>query len=127
MQNRILLFLILGLLGCEKTPLNTLESNLEGVWSHHTAEKDLEIITINEIGNGTIEWIVDDKPVKKTKVREWYLDDDILRFGKSGLNGEKYTIDKYPKITWDELVKYYDTIPEGGMYMILDDKYYVRD
>ena len=34
-------------------------------------------------------------------------------------------IDKYPTFTWEELIKYYDTIPAASYYMILDDYYYV--
>ena len=98
---------------------------LEGIWIHHTSEVNYNKIIINADGTGAMEWFVDNKKSRATKVRDWYLDDNFLSFGKAAFNGESYIIDKYPTFTWEELIKYYDTIPATSYYMILDDYYYV--
>lgn len=114
------------MISCEKSALTSVNTDLVGNWRHHSGANDYHEISIDKAGQGTIAWAVADKVVKKTKIREWFLDDDILRFGKTAFNGEQYTINKYPKMTWVTLIKYYDTIAEGKRYIVLDDKYYAE-
>ena len=124
---KILAALVIGflLVGCSKTPLLESTDALEGIWIHYTSEVNYHKIIINADGTGSMEWFVDNKKSRATKVRDWYLDDNFLSFGKAAFNGESYMIDKYPTFTWEELIKYYDTIPATSYYMILDDYYYV--
>jgi hypothetical protein len=119
---------ILGLttiLACEKTPLLEASESMVGNWEHFSGPDDSHRIIINEDGTGYMEWRHDGELTKSTKTRDWYIDDNILALGKAAFNGEQYEIDKYPKYTFDEIIKYYDTIPAGGVYIILDGNYYV--
>ena len=125
MRKLWLILLLIAVSSCKKTPLLEVSDAMVGTWIHHTSENNAHKIMINADGTGSMEWIVDNKVSRATKVRDWYLDDNILSFGKAAFNGESYEITKYPTFTWDEMVKYYDTIPEASYYVILDDVYYV--
>jgi hypothetical protein len=126
MKNLLIFGLLVLLCACKKTPITEASDELVGNWIHYTDEDDSHLIKINEDGSGNMEWRVDGKLSVATKTRDWYLDDNVLSFGKATFNGESYPIDKYPTFEWDEVIKYYDTIPELSYYMILDGLYYVR-
>ncbi len=127
-MNKFLYFAFTFLIiGCSKTPLLESSEAMVGTWIHYTAENDAHRIIINEDGTGSMEWIANGEVSRATKVREWYLDDNILAFGKAAFNGESYEIDKYPTFTWDEIINYYDTIQESSRYIILDDYYYAEE
>lgn len=127
-MNKFLYFAFIFLIvGCSKTPLLESSEAMVGTWIHYTAENDAHRIIINEDGTGSMEWIANGEVSRATKVREWYLDDNILAFGKAAFNGESYEIDKYPTFTWDEIINYYDTIQESSRYIILDDYYYAEE
>jgi hypothetical protein len=125
-KNLLIFGLVVLLFACKKTPITEASDELVGNWIHYTDEDDSHLIKINEDGTGNMEWRVDGKLSVATKMRNWYLDDNVLYFGKATFNGESYLIDKYPTFVWDEVIKYYDTIPELSYYMILDGVYYVR-
>jgi hypothetical protein len=121
------LTLILIFVGCAKTPLLEASESMVGTWIHYSSETIAHRIIIKEDGTGSMEWMTDGEVNRATKIREWYLDDNILAFGKAAFNGESYEIDKYPTFTWDEIINYYDTIQESSRYIILDAYYYAEE
>lgn len=120
-----ILFLIL-LLGCAKTPVLEASDVMVGTWKHFYGVRNSHTIYIYDNGSGKMEWEDNAEVSKGTKVREWYLEDNILYFGKGAFNGESYVIDEYPQVAWEELIVYYDTIPETKKYLILDGNYYTE-
>lgn len=100
---------------------------MEGSWIHFSSLTEAHRIVIKADGSGAMEWLKDGKVNRGTKSRDWYLKDNTLIFGKAAFNGESYEIDEYPTVTWTELIKYYDTIPEASRYIILDGHYYVEE
>ena len=112
---------------CNKTPLLEALEAMVGSWIHYSSEVDAHRIKINEDGTGSIEFLKDGEAIRATKIRDWYLDDNILAFGKAAFNGESYEIDEYPAVAWEELINYYDTIPELSRFIVLDDNYYAEE
>jgi len=126
MKYSILLFLIILFISCSKTPILESSEEMVGSWIHYSSEIKAHKIIINADGTGSIQWLENGDATKSTKIREWYLDDNTLAFGKAAFNGESYSVDKYPTFTWDEIIKYYDTIPGSSRYIILDGFYYAE-
>ncbi|NOQ73399.1 MAG: hypothetical protein GQ574_15445 [Crocinitomix sp.] len=127
MRKLLFLLVVLVLTACAKTPLLDASEAMVGTWIHYNSETDAHRIIIKEDGTGSMEWIADGEVSRATKIREWYLDDNILSFGKAAFNGESYEIDKYPTFTWDEIINYYDTIQEATRYIKLDNYYYAEE
>lgn len=126
MRKIYLIAAIIALAACSKTPILEASDSMVGTWEHFTDEDDSHTIIINEDGTGHMEWQIDGTLSRSTKVRDWYLDDNVLSFGKAAFNGESYEIDDYPAVAWEEIIKYYDTIPELSRYIVLDGNYYVE-
>ena len=78
-----LLVVVTVLVGCSKTPVLEVSEDLVGEWRHYTGVGNSHLIIINDNGEGHMEWEVDGKISKTTKTRKWYLDDNILSFGKA--------------------------------------------
>lgn len=126
MKKIITALVIIVLVSCGKTPILEHTSDLAGTWKHNFSEGNSHTLIINEDGSGRIEWEENGEKSKATKLRDWYIKDEVLYFGKGAFNGEQYAIDQYPKVAWEELIHYYDTIPETKKYIILDNFYYVE-
>lgn len=128
MKRNFLCLFLCSFLGfnCIKTPVIEASDAVVGDWIHYTSETEAHRINISEDGTGNIEWIVGDKTTRATKIREWYLDENVLSFGKVAFNGEAYGIEDYPQVAWEEMTNYYDTVPELSRYMILEGRYYVE-
>ena len=125
-QNAFLVSLFLiSVLGCKKTPVLEASEDVVGDWMHYTSETEAHRLVVSADGKGYMERLVDGTASRATKVREWYLDDNVLAFGKAAFNGEAYEIEDYPQVAWEEIINYYDTVPELARYMILDGLYYV--
>jgi hypothetical protein len=120
------LFLMLLISACNKTPILDASTSMVGVWVHYTDNEDAHHIIIQSNGEGFMEWYIADKLSKQTKVRKWYLDNNILSFGKAAFNGESYTIEEYPMLSNTEEIIYYDTLYEGQRYILLDGIYYTE-
>lgn len=127
MRLTVVFFTLLFITACNKTPLLEASEAMVGTWVHYSGPTEAHRIIINEDGTGSMEWMLDGKVTRATKVRDWFLDDNTLSFGKAAFNGESYEIDKYPTFTWETLIKYYDTIQEASYYIILDDFYYAEE
>lgn len=125
-QRILILVLLLTFLGCAKTPVLEASESVVGNWIHFSSETEAHRINISADGTGNIEWLLAGDVTRATKIREWYLDDNTLSLGKVAFNGESYEIEAYPDVAWEEMVHYYDTIPELSRYMILDGLYYVE-
>lgn len=119
--------IVLIAFGCSKTPLLEASEAMVGSWIHYSSESASHRVLIKEDGTGSMEWLKDGEVTRATKIRDWYLDDNILSFGKAAFNGESYKVDKYPTFTWEEIINYYDTIPESSRYVILEDFYYAEE
>ncbi|MDA7804265.1 hypothetical protein N8987_06800 [Crocinitomix sp.] len=126
MKFYLLLILSILLVSCSKTPILESSEAMVGTWKHYYAVGNSHTLYIFEDGSGKIEWEDNDEVSKATKVRDWYLEDNTLYFGKAAFNGESYTIEEYPRVAWEELIVYYDTIPETKKYIVLDGDYYTE-
>ncbi len=126
MRINFALFLCLVAVSCGKEPLMDVSTEMAGTWTHYSNETDHHILYINADGTGKLEWYNDDGLYKDTKVRDWYFKDNTMYFGKTSFNGELYDIIDYPVTAGSGFSNYYDTIPPGARYCILDDVYYVE-
>ncbi len=117
---------IILIFGCKKTPLNEASETFWGTWTHYTNKVDAHTIYIFEDGTGYMTFTDNNKEGNPTKTRDWYLEDNELFFGKVAFNGQSYEVDKYPTVTFTEIINFNDTVPEGKRYMILDENYYVE-
>lgn len=126
MRNIFFITLSVFIVSCAKTPLLEASEAMVGDWIHFSDEDDSHRVVINADGTGYMEWAVDGNASKSTKMRDWYLDDNTLSFGKVAFNGEAYEIEEYPTVAWMEIINFYDTIPELSRYIILDGNYYVE-
>ena len=127
-MRKILAFtaLITLIVSCKKTPVLESSEAVVGEWIHYSSTSEAHQINIAADGTGNIEWIYDGAVTRATKIRDWYLTDNILSLGKAAFNGESYEIDSYPQVAWEEMIQYYDTIPELSRYMIIDGVYYTE-
>ncbi|WP_070136757.1 hypothetical protein [Crocinitomix algicola] len=126
MKNILVFSVVIILFSCSKTPLLEQTDDLVGIWKHYNSKKHAHVLIISEDGSGKIEWEESGQIVKATKERDWYIKGNTLFFGKASFNGERYTVDEYPQVAWDEMINYYDTIHETKKYIILDGNYYVE-
>lgn len=125
---RFLILIVLSgsLVSCKKEKLVDAAPSLVGTWKHYSATANWHIIEIYDNGEGKLQWYVDGKLEKFTKVRTWYMEDNTIYFGKLALNGELYEVIDFPAISGAEVIENYDTLKVGKRFMRLDDGYFVE-
>ena len=101
-------------------------SDMAGTWTHYTNETDHHVLYINADGTGKLEWYNNNGLHQDTKIRDWYIKDNRMYFGKVTFNGEFYDIEQYPITAGSGFSNYYDSIPASSRYCILNDVYYVE-
>ncbi len=118
--------LLLITFACERTPVLEASEAMVGEWLHFSDEDDSHRVVVSPDGTGYMEWFVDGKKSLTTKMREWFLDNNRISFGKVAFNGQAYDVDQFPKTAFDEKINFHDTVPEGARYIILDGNYYTE-
>ncbi len=118
--------LMIVLFSCKKEAATTVQSQLEGIWKHHSDQTHTVFLEIGADSKGYIEYYENNTFKSDTQPRKWLIKNNVLYFGWLSGKEEKFSIDLNPSTATFEFIKQYDTIEAGHRYIVLNGSFYVE-
>ena len=119
-------FILVFLISCSKEKLIIESPSLVGVWQHYSAMDAWEILIINTDGTGKVEWYTNNKLHEETKIKDWYVKENRLYFGKVTFALNPYDVTGYPQLSSQEEIIEFDTLKPLTRYIELNQLNYVE-